>query len=368
LSRSRLLVVVVLCTLGATAAASAPARAAQREAHYTDGAASGSGPLNIAEAHATYGDQGQLTVTMRFAQPAPDPLPVGAVLRWTVSSTHNLDDTECPATRDGDVAGTFSGSPSPTGRYRIVGRQDELGNTTATPLAWTFSADRYEVTTTVDDPAIADRDPRCIEATSDVSGPSDAFDTTELVPFLLPLEELAVTRGVRKGGSSKRPGRTTLKIGATDGAKVTLKVRRNGRLVLSRRFTSDESSPFSRRFRWSCNRTGTFRFTIQARDSYGKTLTKHGRWTVSAARCARLRAAERRAAERRAAERRAAEERRRQEEQDEGGGGGGCAPGYSPCLPIVDDLDCADIDGSVTVTGSDQYRLDSDNDGVGCED
>jgi hypothetical protein len=41
--------------------------------------------------------------------------------------------------------------------------------------------------------------------------------------------------------------------------------------------------------------------------------------------------------------------------------------GYSPCLPIVTDLDCADIDGSVTVTGSDPYRLDRDHDGIGCE-
>jgi hypothetical protein len=36
----------------------------------------------------------------------------------------------------------------------------------------------------------------------------------------------------------------------------------------------------------------------------------------------------------------------------------------------VPDLDCADIPDSqkpVTVTGSDQYGLDADNDGIGCE-
>ena len=48
-------------------------------------------------------------------------------------------------------------------------------------------------------------------------------------------------------------------------------------------------------------------------------------------------------------------------------GGGGCAAGYSPCLPIVDDLDCGDISGPVTVTGADQYRLDADGDGTGCQ-
>jgi endonuclease YncB( thermonuclease family) len=50
-----------------------------------------------------------------------------------------------------------------------------------------------------------------------------------------------------------------------------------------------------------------------------------------------------------------------------GNGGGSCAPGYSPCLAITDDLDCADVPGPVTVTGQDQYGLDRDGDGVGCD-
>jgi hypothetical protein len=47
-----------------------------------------------------------------------------------------------------------------------------------------------------------------------------------------------------------------------------------------------------------------------------------------------------------------------------------CAPGYSPCLPVVADLDCDEIPESqkpVRVTGSDQYRLDADGDGFGCD-
>ena len=50
---------------------------------------------------------------------------------------------------------------------------------------------------------------------------------------------------------------------------------------------------------------------------------------------------------------------------------GSCHPSYSPCLPIVGDLDCADVRAlgvaPVRVLGSDPYRLDGDDDGYGCE-
>ena len=49
--------------------------------------------------------------------------------------------------------------------------------------------------------------------------------------------------------------------------------------------------------------------------------------------------------------------------------GKGCEPGYSPCLPRVADLNCADIPAAkkpVRVTGSDPYRLDGNHDGWGC--
>jgi hypothetical protein len=44
-----------------------------------------------------------------------------------------------------------------------------------------------------------------------------------------------------------------------------------------------------------------------------------------------------------------------------------CHPSYSPCLPDGPDLDCGDIDGRVVVKGPDEYRLDADNDGIGCD-
>jgi hypothetical protein len=48
-----------------------------------------------------------------------------------------------------------------------------------------------------------------------------------------------------------------------------------------------------------------------------------------------------------------------------------CHPSYSPCLPIVGDLNCPDVRdmgmAPVTVKGPDDYELDRDNDGIGCE-
>jgi micrococcal nuclease len=49
----------------------------------------------------------------------------------------------------------------------------------------------------------------------------------------------------------------------------------------------------------------------------------------------------------------------------------GCHPSYTPCLPVVGDLDCADVRARgvapVRVLGTDPYRLDADGDGLGCE-
>jgi endonuclease YncB( thermonuclease family) len=49
-------------------------------------------------------------------------------------------------------------------------------------------------------------------------------------------------------------------------------------------------------------------------------------------------------------------------------GQGACAPGYQPCVPPgPPDLDCADLDGPIRVTGADPHALDGDGDGVACE-
>ena len=62
-----------------------------------------------------------------------------------------------------------------------------------------------------------------------------------------------------------------------------------------------------------------------------------------------------------------------------GGGGGSCTPGYSPCLVYHGgaDYDCYGGGGNgpyytkpgvvYSVTGSDPYGLDGNNNGLGCE-
>lgn len=52
------------------------------------------------------------------------------------------------------------------------------------------------------------------------------------------------------------------------------------------------------------------------------------------------------------------------------GSSGSCEPGYSPCLPVADDLNCTDLSADQTpvrVTGDDPYGLDADGDGTGCD-
>jgi micrococcal nuclease len=54
-----------------------------------------------------------------------------------------------------------------------------------------------------------------------------------------------------------------------------------------------------------------------------------------------------------------------------GGGGSDCHPSYTPCLPNVTDLDCSEVvamgAAPVTVKGPDDYMLDAEDDGLGCE-
>jgi hypothetical protein len=62
------------------------------------------------------------------------------------------------------------------------------------------------------------------------------------------------------------------------------------------------------------------------------------------------------------------EETDKTEPPPEDTGGGDCEPGYDPCVPpYPPDVDCADVDGPIAVSGDDAHGLDRDGDGVGCE-
>lgn len=53
---------------------------------------------------------------------------------------------------------------------------------------------------------------------------------------------------------------------------------------------------------------------------------------------------------------------------DSGSSEGSCHPDYSGCLPDDGyDLDCAEVGRPVRVSGGDEYGLDRDGDGMGCE-
>lgn len=52
----------------------------------------------------------------------------------------------------------------------------------------------------------------------------------------------------------------------------------------------------------------------------------------------------------------------------------GCHASYDPCVPITSDVDCEggsgngpDYTGRVRVLGPDEYGLDRDGNGIGCE-
>lgn len=56
------------------------------------------------------------------------------------------------------------------------------------------------------------------------------------------------------------------------------------------------------------------------------------------------------------------------DEPEDDAGSSGCDPNYSGCVPVFPpDVNCADVDGPVSVKGSDPHGLDGDNDGTGCE-
>ena len=167
------------------------------------------------------------------------------------------------------------------------------------------------------------------------------------------LKRLRLSSSRRNGNSSRRPGYTRLTVRSSPLSKVLVTVKRGGRTMARKRFTEGSDGQSALTFRWSCRRTGTFRYTVQATDPFGTTKTSRGRWTVSGARCAALRARE--AARRQAAERRAAARRRASRPSGSGGGGGSTGGGGGS-------VGC-DGDPNATPYPQRPGQRDADNDG-----
>lgn len=167
--------------------------------------------------------------------------------------------------------------------------------------------------------------------------------------------------------SSRAPGAVRLKIVSSPRARVSVTVSYRGRRFAKRKYIEGVGGLRGFDFKLSCARTGTFPFVVRIEDPYGEKVTRRGSWSLSAARCARLRAAERPKPKRRPA--------------SSGGSGrapaSNCDPNYSgACLnPNASDYDCAGgsgngplyVDGPIRVVGTDHYDLDADGDGVACE-
>ncbi len=242
--------------------------ASVREAHFSDRAGTTTEPVDMTELHARYDDTGRLAVVMRFA----DPLPETVRLRWVAAEW----DSDGTCGNSVDVRLWVSGEAAmgwwQPGYLTVV--YDIESASVARDRRSVKTVIRYEM---------KDRDFRCLIAS--VDGSSERIGPAS---FDLPLERLSVKRAVWIGSSIGRPGRTVLRVSTADGAKVEIVVRRKGRRAFVRRFTAAGGSPVRQQFKWSCARPGIYRFVVRARDSYGNSLVRRGRWTISPNRCERL--------------------------------------------------------------------------------
>lgn len=149
------------------------------------------------------------------------------------------------------------------------------------------------------------------------------------------LSTLRVKEDEHRRRSSRRPGRTFLRIATTPYVRVELVLRRNGKRERVKRFDTTRRRISKRlRFRWSCDRPGVYRYAVTATDAYGSKRVRHGRWTVSRERCRALRRAEARVRRRRAEERARRREyiRRRDQRCRQSGGESGNIGGDFKCL------------------------------------
>jgi hypothetical protein len=180
----------------------------------------------------------------------------------------------------GSYSHTYSVTPEATGAYMLCGYLYDPSNSDTIYAAGTGSFNATAHSQVV------------------ASGPSgNAPASTESEPPPKPspppshMTALTVMVRSHAGSTAAQPGHTELLVRAKGGALVLIVLKRQGR----RRETEfSYASSDELNVRWTCSRPGgVYRFTVTASDSYGKTLTRQGKFRlVSAARCRALKAAD----------------------------------------------------------------------------
>ncbi len=181
----------------------------------------------------------------------------------------------------GGYSQTFSFSPSSAGTYVICGYLYDPSSSDTIYAAGTgsFSA--------------ADRHVEVVSKGPSGSSPASTESPPPPKPVPPPphMTALAVVVRSHAGRTAAKPGHTELLIRANGGALVLVTLKRQGR----RRETEFSYASSDRlNVPWTCSRPGgVYSFTVTARDSYGKALTRHGKFhPVSASRCRALRGAD----------------------------------------------------------------------------
>lgn len=283
------------------------------EAHYTDGGGPSRHGLDITEAHVSYDSAGILDFTLRFSGPLRARARGGpqldliastarranrrgvcpaklAVLRWPPTSS-------CPRPRSCRLSGEHDiwltdGIFESKDGVRYQGfryMQFRSGGFPGTRINPSFSRGRRILRGTVSDRNIAGHAYRCIEVY--VGKYRERTHRVRLVPEG---RLLKVTQRHGRSHGMKHLGHTEIRIEPHPAAWAKLRVRRNGKLIYTQRFSAGQESPIQKRFRWNCRRPATYTYVVRAKHPHGRLLTRLGKWRTPRRYCARIRGGERR--------------------------------------------------------------------------
>jgi hypothetical protein len=237
----------------------------------------------------------------------------------------------------GSYSQTYSFTPGYTGTYVLCGYlYDPSTSTDVIYAAGTGSFNAtYHVTVTQSEPPTSSGFTTPPSNTASGLPPPSATPPTSAEPEPEPhLTTLTVKAHDHRGNTAAKSGHTDIVIqvgGATDVTDepvfhVSFVLKRNGHPQAEKPVWNSGSSA-EVVVPWSCSRPGgVYTYMVAATDTYGKTLTRHGKFhPVSAARCRALKVADARRRREEAAARRARErtehepptpQQKREEEQD----------------------------------------------------